>query len=47
MARRTAMGLKIRLLTADGEQTLYPKDHTTKQTWLAAARRKGLTILES
>jgi hypothetical protein len=47
MARRTGMGLKIRLLTPDGETTLYPKDHATKDTWLADARRKGYTILES
>jgi hypothetical protein len=46
MARRTAQGLKIRLLTPDGETTLYPKDQQTKQAWLAAAIRKGYTVLE-
>jgi len=47
MARRTALGLKLRLLTPDGETTLYPKDHATKARWLAAARRKGSTVLEA
>jgi hypothetical protein len=47
MARRTAQGLKIRLLTPDGATTLYPKDHATKQRWLAQATAKGYTILES
>lgn len=47
MAKRTKMGLKIRLLTPDGETTLYPKDHATKSKWLADARRKGYTVLES
>ena len=47
MAKRAAMGLKIRLLTPDGETTLYPKDHATKAKWLADAQRKGYTILES
>ena len=47
MARRTAMGLKLRLLTPDGETTLYPKDHATKSKWLADAQRKGYTVLES
>ena len=47
MARRTAQGLKLRLLTPDGESTLYPKDHATKQRWLADAQRKGYTVLES
>jgi hypothetical protein len=47
MAKRTAMGLKIRLLTPDGETTLYPKDHATKTKWIAEAQRKGYTILES
>jgi hypothetical protein len=41
MARRTTMGLKLRLLTPDGETTLYPKDHATKARWLADAQRKG------
>jgi len=47
MAPRTAQGLKIRLLTPDGATTLYPKDHQTKQAWLADARRHGYPILES
>ena len=46
IARRTAMGLKLRILTPDGEKTLYPKDHATKQAWIAAAQHKGYTILE-
>jgi hypothetical protein len=46
MPRRTAMGLKLRLLTPDGETTLYPKDHATKHKWLAEAQRKGYQILE-
>ena len=46
MAKRTTMGLKLRLLTPDGETTLYLKDHATKQAWLKAARAKGYTILE-
>ena len=46
IARRTAMGLKLRLLTPDGETTLYPKDHATKAAWLADAQRKGYTVLE-
>jgi hypothetical protein len=47
MARRTAQGLKIRIRTPDGETTLYPKDHATKTRWIASARRKGYTVLES
>jgi hypothetical protein len=47
MAKRTAMGLKLRLLTPDGETTLYPKDHATKQAWVIAARRKGYTVLDA
>jgi hypothetical protein len=47
MARRTAQGLKIRVLTPDGETTLYPKDHATKTRWIASARRKGYAVLES
>ncbi len=39
MARRAALGLKIRVLTPEGEQTLYPKDQATKQRWIAAAQR--------
>jgi hypothetical protein len=46
MARRAALGLKIRVLTPEGEQTLYPKDQATKQRWIAAARRKGCTVQE-
>jgi hypothetical protein len=46
IARRTAQGLKLRLLTPDGETILYPKNQATKQQWLAAARRKGYTVLE-
>jgi hypothetical protein len=46
MAKRTAQGLKIRLLTPEGETTLYPKDHATKQAWIAGAIRKGYTVLE-
>jgi hypothetical protein len=46
IAKRTAQGLKIRMLTPDGETTLYPKDHATKAAWLADARKKGYTILE-
>ena len=46
MAKRTAMGLKLRLLTPDGETTLYPKDHATKARWLVEAQRKGYTVLE-
>jgi hypothetical protein len=46
IARRTAQGLKIRLLTSDGETTMYPKDHATKQAWITAARRKGYTVIE-
>lgn len=47
MARRTAQGLKIRLLTREGETTLYPRDHATKQAWIASAKAKGYTVLES
>lgn len=47
MAKRTAMGLKIRLRTPDGEVTMYPKDHATKTTWIAQAKAKGYTVLES
>ena len=46
MAKRTAMGLKLRLLTPDGATTLYPKDHATKAAWLADAQRKGYPVLE-
>ena len=46
IARRTTMGLKLRLLTPDGETTLYPKDHATKARWLVEAQRKGYTVLE-
>ena len=46
MAKRTAMGLKLRLLTPDGATTLYPKDHATKARWLAAAQAKGYAVLE-
>jgi hypothetical protein len=46
MAKRTAQGLKLRLLTPDGETTLYPKDHATKAKWVADATRKGYTVLE-
>jgi hypothetical protein len=47
MAKRTAQGLKLRLLTPDGETTLYPKDYATKQRWMAQAKAKGYTVLES
>jgi hypothetical protein len=47
MARRTTQGLKIRVLTPDGATTLYPKDHATKQAWIASAKAKGYTVLES
>jgi hypothetical protein len=47
MARRTAQGLVLRLLTPDGVSVLYPKDHATKARWEAAAVRKGYTILAS
>jgi len=47
MAKRTAQGLKLRLLTPDGATTLYPKDHATKARWLADAQRKGYTVLEA
>lgn len=46
IARRTTMGLKLRLLTPDGATTLYPKDQATKAAWIAAAQRKGYTVLE-
>jgi len=46
IARRTRQGLKLRILTPDGETVLYPKDHATKARWLTDARRKGYTILE-
>ena len=47
IARRTTMGLKLRVLTPDGATTLYPKDHATKARWLADAQRKGYAVLES
>jgi hypothetical protein len=47
MAKRTTQGVKICLLTPDGETTLYPKDHATKQAWLKDAQRKGYQILEA
>lgn len=47
MAKRTAMGLKIRVLTPDGETTLYPKDHATKVKWVAQAKARGYTVLEN
>jgi hypothetical protein len=47
IAKRTKVGLKIRLLTPDGETTLYPKDHATKTRWIADAQRKGYAVLES
>ena len=40
MAKRTAQGLKLRLLTPD-------KDHATKTTWMVQANAKGYTVLES
>jgi hypothetical protein len=47
MIRRTTMGLKIRVLTPDGATTLYPKDQATKAAWIASAKAKGYTVLES
>ena len=47
MAKRTTMGLKLRLLTPDGETTLYPKDHATKAAWIASAKAQGYRVLES
>jgi hypothetical protein len=44
--KRTAQGLKIRLLTPDGATTMYPKDAATKQQWIAAAQAKGYPVLE-
>jgi hypothetical protein len=46
IARRTTLGLKLRILTPDGATTMYPKDHATKQAWITAARRKGYTVVE-
>jgi hypothetical protein len=45
MAQRSALGLKLRLRTPDGETTLYPKDAATFLRWLDAARRQGWQVL--
>jgi hypothetical protein len=45
IARRTAQGLTLRLLTPDGVSVLYPKDHATKARWEAAAQARGYTVL--
>jgi hypothetical protein len=46
MAKRTAQGLQLRLRSLMFT-TMYPKDHATNTAWIAAARRRGYTILES
>ena len=48
MARRTGAGLKLVLVTPEGnETTLYPKDQATKARWLASAQAKGMTVVIS
>ena len=47
MTQRQAQGLTIVLQTPEGLTTLYPKDHPTKQAWIAAAQQRGYTLVDA